>query len=107
MPGKGSIHVGKFEVKTRNDRNFVYDSDHCSPLVFWGTSEEGLADTILENLVQPGVAPFSEMDPYTWTAGFWWGVNKLSSIQWPLRLRLWLLAPPIPLLDGSFASTYF
>lgn len=44
-----------------------------------GALAKGFGGYNIGDMVQPGVTPYSEMDPFTWI-GFWWGVNKLSSV---------------------------
>ncbi|EOH90440.1 PTS system, Fru family, IIC component [Enterococcus asini ATCC 700915] len=43
-----------------------------------GALAKGFGGFDIGDLVEPGVTPFTNMDPFTWT-GFWWGVNKISS----------------------------
>ncbi len=69
---------GKFEVK----KHVLTGISYMIPIIvaggILGALAKGFGGYNIGDLVQPGVTPFSEMDPYTWT-GFWWGVNKLSS----------------------------
>lgn len=69
---------GKIEIK----KHVMTGISYMIPIIvaggILGALAKGFGGYNIGDLVQPGVTPFSEMDPFSWV-GFWWGVNKLSS----------------------------
>ncbi|MFD1671022.1 PTS fructose transporter subunit IIC [Agrilactobacillus yilanensis] len=43
-----------------------------------GALAKGFGGYNIGDAVQPGVTPWSNLDPFSWT-GFWWGVNQIGS----------------------------
>lgn len=43
-----------------------------------GALAKGFGGFDIGGLIEPGVTPFSNMNPFTWT-GFWWGVNQIGT----------------------------
>lgn len=69
---------GKFEVK----KHVMTGISYMIPIIvaggILGALAKGFGGYNIGAMVEPGVTPFSQMNPYTWT-GFWWGVNQLST----------------------------
>lgn len=69
---------GKFEFK----RHIMTGISYMIPIVvaggILGALAKGFGGYNIGDLVEPGITPFTNLDPLTWT-GFWWGVNKIGS----------------------------
>lgn len=68
----------KFEIK----KHVMTGISYMIPVVvaggILGALAKGFGGYNIGDLVEPGITPFTNMDPFTWV-GFWWGVNKISS----------------------------
>ncbi|MBO0456009.1 PTS fructose transporter subunit IIC [Enterococcus hulanensis] len=68
----------KFEIK----KHVMTGISYMIPVVvaggILGALAKGFGGYNIGDLVEPGITPFTNMNPFSWI-GFWWGVNQISS----------------------------